>query len=393
VSPPVADRPEVGQQTLPRIEAIVCVHNTSRPVERAVGSALQNSASLRVTVIVHNTDPDAVTDRLATLVRDPRVRVLELSDGIRSPANAFNYGLDNATGQYVCLIGSDDELERGALDSWLALADTTHSDVVVAPVRRVAGGGLPAPDAGRGRTVRLDGDRDRLFERVAPLGLVRLARFAGLRFTEGLPRGVDQAYGLHMWFSGAAVAFDPTTPAYLEWDDQPDRVTTAGGPLSADFGYLDVFEGDAVFQSMSAAARRAVAARIVRVYLVGGVARRLTETGLTGEDRAALSAVLRRLRAWAPGVDGILAVRDRRALRAALNPVLSGEDVRRAIGDRSRYLTVNALLTVNPVRVLHRHAPLRSLIAGRRVARAVEANARHREAGGSASIAATQVGS
>lgn len=367
------DGDRISRPSPARIEAVVCVHNVTRPVERATASALRNATPLRVTVVVHNTDTAAVRSRLGSLVDDPRVRVLELRDGVRSPANAFNFAIDNASGEFLSLIGSDDELADGALDAWVSLADRSSADVVVAPIRRVGAGAVPSPRVRAGRTTALDGDRDRLFERVAPLGLVRLSRFPSLRFQEGLPRGVDQVYGLHLWFSGAAVAFDPTTPAYLEWSDQTDRVTTAGGPLADDFGYLDAFERDEVFLGMSPAARRAVAARIIRVYLIGGVARRVTESGLSDRDRACLLDTLRRLEGWAPGVKGILALRDRRALITALDPASTAQTLRAAIGDRSRYLTPSALLTVNPLRLLHRHAPFRSLLAGRRVARAVSA--------------------
>lgn len=360
----------------PRVEAIVCVHNASRPVERAVASALRNAVDLRVTVVAHNVGIDDITRRLGALSGDSRVRVLGLADGVRSPANAFNFALDRLEAEFMSLIGSDDELADGALDAWARLAEESAADVVVAPILRQSGGAVPAPRVRRHRVRSLDGDRDRLFERVAPLGLVRMASFPGLRFTTGLPRGVDQIFGLHLWFSGASVAFDPTAPAYIEWDDQTDRVTTAGGALADDFGYLDLIEQDEVFARMTPAARRAVAARIVRVYLVGGVARRVTPAGLPERDRDFLASAWRRLQAWAPGVVGLLAVRDRRAISVALDASADGRKVAAATGGRGRYLSYGALMTVNPLRVLHRHAPLRSLYAGRRVAEDVAASRR-----------------
>ncbi len=364
--------PATSPSESPRIEAVVCVHTAARPVERAVASALANSVPLRVTVVAHNTDVDGIEARLGALVDDPRVRIIELRDGVRSPANAFNFGLDTARAEFFSLVGSDDELAPGALDAWIALADSASADVVMAPIRRMHGAGVPSPRVRWGRTVRLDGDRDRLFERTAPLGLVRMQRFGHLRFTAGLPRGVDQVYGIHLWLSGASIAFDPRLPAYVEWDDQADRVTRAPGPLADDIAYLDAIESDDVFRSASAAARRAVAAKIIRVHLLGAVAVRAQGAGLTGADRIALAAALTRLRAWAAGVDGLLARRDRRALLAAMDATATTESVRRAVGDRTRYLTLDAIVTVDPTRILHRHAPLRSMAAGMRVSRAID---------------------
>lgn len=360
-----------GQDQVARVDVIIGVHNTFRPVERAVASALRNRVAVRVMVVAHNTDPDAVRRRLGSVADDRRVNVLELRDGIRSPANSYNHALDSATADFVSVLGSDDEFAPGALDAWVDLADRAGAEVVVAPILRVGGGPVPSPRVRPRRVDRLSGDRDRLFERTAPLGLVGRARFGALRFTEGLPRGIDQAYGLHLWFSGARIAFDPAAPPYLEHDDQRDRVTKVGGPAIDDLRYFDAIESDPVFRTMAAGARRAVAAKIVRVHVIGSIATRLGDDGLSEGDRNDLARALDRLRAWAPRLDGLLSLRDHRVLDVALRPGANGAQIRAAIGDRSSYRSWGALMTHDPRLCLHRHAPFRSLIAGWLVARAI----------------------
>lgn len=358
-------------RSAPVVDVFLGVHSTSRPVERAVRAALRNATPVRVTVVAHNVGQDEVLRRLGPLADDGRVRVVELTDGVRSPANAFNKGLDIATATYVSVVGSDDELAPGALDAWVALAERHSADVVIAPIFRIPTGPVPSPRVRSRRRGPLDGDRDRLFERTAPLGLLRRDRFADLRYPEGMPRGVDQAYGLHLWFSGARVVFDPSSPPYLEHDDQQDRVTRAGGRARDDLAYLDSIEEGLAFRTMSRAARRAVAAKILRVHVLSAVERRIGDEGLDPTDRSDVADAVARLRRWAPGVLGLLAVRDHRALACALRTDATGEDLRSAFGGRSRYLTPGALLTSNPFRVLHRHAPLRSLLAGYVVARRI----------------------
>ncbi|MBT2485397.1 MULTISPECIES: glycosyltransferase [unclassified Microbacterium] len=354
-------------------EIIIGVHSATRPVERAVASLLRNTREVRVTVIAHNLAPEAILTRLGDLAKDSRVRVLPLADGVRSPANAFNFGLDNAVAGYVGLLGSDDELADGALDAWLTLAERHDADVVIAPIRRVESGAVPSPRVRPGRTHHLDGDRDRLFERTAPLGLWRREKFDSLRFTEGLPRGVDQSFGLHLWFGAASIVFDPASPPYLEHDDQGDRVTKVVGPAADDLAYLDAIESDPVFTRMSADAKRAVAAKILRVHVIASIQTHIRAEGLAAADRATFAAVWKRLDGWAPGVGGILAVRDVRVLREAVKSTATEASLRAAVGDRSRFLTFDALMPANPLRVLHRHAPFRSLFGGRRVAKTVNA--------------------
>ncbi len=79
---------------------------------------LRNDVQLRVTVVAHDLDADAVRTRLGALADDPRVRLAEHRDGLRRPAGPFNHGLDLATAAFVSVMGSDDELEPHAIDSW-----------------------------------------------------------------------------------------------------------------------------------------------------------------------------------------------------------------------------------------------------------------------------------
>ncbi len=342
----------------PVVDVIVAVHNDRRPVERAVASALRNRVAVRVSVVAHNVDPAAITGRLGELSTDDRIRVLPLADGVRSPANAYNHGLDNASAEYVAIVGSDDELEPTALDAWVALARRADADAVVAPIVRDGGGGVPTPRVRRSRFGRpADLDRDRLFERTAPLGLQRLRTTAGLRYAEGLPRGVDQAYGLELW-SGHRVVFDPSSPAYLEHADQNDRITHVFGPLADDFVFLETLRP--ALERVTPAVRRGVVAKILRVHLIPGVRVRAAAGSLTDDDREHAAALLAGLGDLAPGAAGLLPRDHRDDLRAIAAGTDPSTDSR---GGRS----LAGLLPIDLRATLHRHGPLRTQAAGRRV--------------------------
>lgn len=357
-------------------EIVIGVHNGSRPVERAVSSVLRNTSRVRATVVAHNHPRVAVLERLGTLAEDPRVQVLELHDGVRSPANPYNFALERSSAEFVGVLGSDDELAAGALDAWLAIAHRDAADVVIAPIWRVNTGAVPAPRVRARRKSELDGDRDRLFERTAPLGIWRRTTFQSLRFLEGLPRGIDHEFGLELWFSGRNISFDASTPPYLEHDDQSDRVTKVAGTAADDFAYLEVLLTSEVFDRMGSRARRAVVAKIIRSHVVGSVFARASRDGLSQEDRRALRAVVRRLRESAPDVDRILARRDGFLLRRVLEEQGTGEWIASQLSTRGRYARFDAVVPGSILYALHRHAPLRSLIAGRRIAREVASHRR-----------------
>ncbi|MBT2475325.1 glycosyltransferase [Microbacterium sp. ISL-103] len=349
----------------PVVDVIVAVHNTNRPVERAVASALRSSLHVRVSVVAHNVASEDIAARLGRLADDPRVRILALADGVRSPANAFNCGLDAATGEFVTIIGSDDSLEDGALDSWVALAERHRADAVVAPIVRDDGHGVPTPRIRPSRSVRLlDADRDRLFERTAALGLQRRRSTDRLRYADGLPRGVDQSFGLRLWTS-SRVVFDPASPVYREHSDQNDRVTHVFGPLGDDFAFLD--DVIAVLAELPPALRRAVVSKLIRVHVVPAVRNRLVSARLQSSDLDAADGVLRRLWAVAPGARALLP----RALSPYIEAVESRSlEAANSAHERRPSRFASAVPQALGL-ILHRHAPLRTMLAGRAVMRRV----------------------
>ncbi|QNA91222.1 glycosyltransferase family 2 protein [Microbacterium sp. Se63.02b] len=165
-----------------------------------------------VHVVCHNVDEAAIRRAAGAAAEDVRVRFLELRDGVRSPAGPFNHGLDAAEGLYVAVMGSDDEVTAGAIDAWRRTAQQDASDMVVAPLRHAGGHRVPTPPTLRRRDLR--GRRDRLAYRTAPLGLIAVPRFGGLRFTPGVATG-------RTWTSAPGSG----SPA-LASVDTPGRTTT-----------------------------------------------------------------------------------------------------------------------------------------------------------------------
>ncbi len=199
---------------------------------------------IRVTVVCHNLDAAVIEQRLtarsgATGGLPDGVRVLELHDGIRSPAGPFNHGLDRASARFVSIMGSDDTVDPGTYAAWLAIADAHHSSAVVAAVRTTMTGRVPTPAVRPGHTRDLDPIRDGLAYRTAPLGLVRRSEVErlGLRLTDGLPSGEDQEFSARLWFGGGRIDYAAGAGDYVVHDDQADRVTAAPYDLETRFRF------------------------------------------------------------------------------------------------------------------------------------------------------------
>lgn len=344
----------------PRADVVIAVHDPTRPIDRAVGSVLAATAApVRVTVVVHNTEPAPILERLTRFADDPRLRTRQLRDGIPSPAGPFNAGLDAATADFRAVMGSDDELEPGAIDSWLAQADRQDARVVIARVRHAGGRPIPTPPTRPGRTTGLDPVRDRLSYRSAPLGLFAREPFGELRFPVGLPVGEDIPFVTRLWLSGEAIAYDRRGPAYVVHADAQSRTTTLIRPIDVEFQWLGALLGEQAFAQTTADRQSSVVVKLLRVHVFGAVLNRPDPASWTVADRRALAGIAARLVAAGHGIERVLSRRDRDLLDAILDPCVPVAVLLRAAVRRRRFGAPGTLVPRDLRRTLHREAGLR----------------------------------
>lgn len=355
--------------TDPLVDLTIAVHSRTRPIARAVASVLDHTdAPVRVNVVAHNIDPEIIRENLSSYADDPRLRLLHLADGIPSPAGPMNHGFASSTAPYISVMGSDDELAPGAIDSWLALARRTGAQMVLARIQLPGRGLDPYPPVRNGRrTEGLDPLKDRLAYRSAPLGLVDRSRFGELRLTEGLPSGEDLPYSLTVWFTAERLAYDLHGPAYIVHADAHDRVTSAPRPVAEDFRFLDELEGLDWFRAANRAARRAIVAKLIRIHFFDAVLVRTRTPEQLAENQAALISLIERFEQLAPGVISLLSIADRAVLDDVCSTTATPEHILSLLQARLKYPAVPTLLPRNLLMALHRQGPFRTLFAGFRV--------------------------
>lgn len=355
--------------TAPLVDVTIAVHSQSRPIARAVASVVEHTAaSVRVNVVAHNIDPQIIEANLGAYASDPRVRLLSLRDGIPSPAGPMNHGFAHSDAPFLSLMGSDDELAPGAIDSWLAMQRETQAEVVLAKIRLTDGRPDPYPPVRGGRrTTRLDGRKDRLAYRSAPLGLIDRARFGSLRLTEGLASGEDLTYSLTLWFTGRSIAYDLNGPAYVVHGDAEDRVTSAPRPVAEDFAFLDELEHLPWFASATRAQRLAIVTKTIRIHVFDAILSRTRTDEDLRDNRSELLALLDRFSRLAPGVSRLLSRADRAVFTELATSTATPDSVLASLSARLVYMSPATLLTRNPLYALHRQAPFRTLFAGYRI--------------------------
>ncbi len=332
------------------VDLVIAVHDATRPVDRAVASALASGLGdeLRVTVVCHNISVEEIAERMSASTRSA-VRFLHLHDGIRSPAGPFNHGIESADAEYVAIMGSDDSLEPGALSAWLLIARRGGAVAVIPPERHASGAAIRTPVLRPWRRGPVDPVRDRLSYRTAPLGLIRREAVArlGLRLGGNLTTGEDQLFGLKLWFSGERIEYARGAPAYLVGADATGRVTSAALPAALELRAVSELLDDTWFRALPTRARSAIAVKCVRVHVFAAAASRSATDAWVPGDREYLAALLARIEHAAPGFARPFAIADRRLidaiadLDAPVSAVGSAAVARRRFGRPSTLIARN----------------------------------------------------
>jgi glycosyltransferase involved in cell wall biosynthesis len=220
----------------PTISVVVPVHNSQRPIFRAVNSIIRHVrapmlSEIEVVVVCHEVSSEVIGEKLGDLNQNPSVKLLSFKDGVRSPAGPINHGIRNSTGNWILVMGSDDFLEPGFASEYLnTLWKNRKLEVLLLPIK--LSNGLqyyPSPVPQLGLRKNLNVVRDRLFYRTAPTALVTrdllLNKDAEL-YTEGVGNGEDLLHSTWLWAHAKRIHMNRRLPHYLIGEDATDRVTS-----------------------------------------------------------------------------------------------------------------------------------------------------------------------
>ena len=345
----------------PLVDLVLPVHDATRPLRRAVESAVAGvePALLRVTVVCHGLPRSAIEHQL-TAVNPAMLRIVEFSDGIKSPAGPFNHGLSLASAPYVSIMGSDDYLEPGAMSAWIAHVRRRPVDAALVRLRHQSGEILHNPLARRGRSENVNVVKDRLFYRTAPLGLLRRTTVAalGLSFTERVPVGKDMNFSAQLWSSGGTFDYLRELPCYVIGSDAEGRITTMRRPVSQAMAAVVDLAGRRWVAASGSRVRRSLAIKLIRIHVLGAIAARPRAEDWHGSDVADLRSALERLLAVSPRALAPFSLADRALLAALRNPDAGPEHIYRAAELSRRARRMRLLMTRNPLRVVDRESSL-----------------------------------
>lgn len=111
-----------------KVSVIIPIYNTEEYLERCIESVRMQTHKEIEIILVDDESPDnspAICDEYA--LKDNRIKVIHKKNG--GLGFARNSGLDEATGEYVTFVDSDDYLNLDALEKLYNIASSNHLDI------------------------------------------------------------------------------------------------------------------------------------------------------------------------------------------------------------------------------------------------------------------------
>ena len=117
----------------PFFSIITPLHNKGVYIAQTIQSILEQVIHDWQLIVVENNSCDngpSVAQRFAT--ENQRIFFFDASSGVSGPGAARNFGLNHASGEWVLFLDADDQIEKGHLESLLALANRNPTANIIA---------------------------------------------------------------------------------------------------------------------------------------------------------------------------------------------------------------------------------------------------------------------
>jgi 8-oxo-dGTP pyrophosphatase MutT (NUDIX family) len=113
-----------------KVSIVIPFHNTGKYIEKCLDSVAKQSYKNIEVILVNDGSTDNSEDICESYVKsDNRFSLVKLKKNM-GPAVARNTGLDFVTGNYICLIDSDDYIHEDFVSKLLSTATQSNADIV-----------------------------------------------------------------------------------------------------------------------------------------------------------------------------------------------------------------------------------------------------------------------
>lgn len=214
-----------------KVSVIVPVYNAEKTLERCLDSILGQTLNDIELVLVNDGSQDSslkICEEYA--VRDRRIKVFSQEN--RGPSTARNTGIDNASGDYLYFVDSDDYIANDTVEKLYTAAVSSGAEVTICGLYYVKNGvekeheityepGTYEGKAAREIAIDLLSNHSHRF--LPPYSVIRLIRRdileqPRLRYTEGIIRSEDYLFTTELHFRIEKLCLITDQPLYYYID-------------------------------------------------------------------------------------------------------------------------------------------------------------------------------
>ncbi|WP_281509537.1 glycosyltransferase family 2 protein [Muribaculum intestinale] len=120
----------------PKVSIVIPVYNVERYIDRCIQSVLNQTLQNFEIILVDDGSPDncpEICDKYAN--SDSRIKVVHKANA--GLGMACNSGIENATGEYIAFLDSDDWIDPEMYLTMCSIADSQNADIVFTGLRRI----------------------------------------------------------------------------------------------------------------------------------------------------------------------------------------------------------------------------------------------------------------
>ena len=354
----------------PVVDVVIPVHSETRPLGRAVDSAIAAMRNLPpadyvITVVAHHLPAERVRTMLSE-DQSARVNVIECADEGTTPAGPRNTALERTTATFICFLDSDDTLDPGAVDRWLSIAQRHGSDWVLPFQHHSDGRADMTPITRPWRSTNLSAVADRLYYRSSAFGLIRVAtaRASGARFDTEVITAEEQTFVLRLHTHAQRIDYARGVPGLLVHADATDRVSRVPIPVREQAVPALRLCREEWFAQAPVTLRAGFLLKFIRVNIFPFIELHLKAGTWNSEQARAAHESIRSLLDSIPLYRNQLSRADSHVLELLSDPDTEPARLMAALVARRRFATPAALLTQRLSWLFARNAPLRISAAG-----------------------------
>ncbi len=139
------------------VSVIIPAYNSEETIEKCIDSITSQTYSDLEIIVVNDgsqDDTESIVKRISS--KDHRVKLISIPNG--GVSHARNVGIDNATGEYITFVDSDDTIDKEMYQSLMELFQRYNADIVHCSYKTVHINGSVIPVGGTGKIVVQESD-------------------------------------------------------------------------------------------------------------------------------------------------------------------------------------------------------------------------------------------